>query len=214
MTRLTAHIRDGIIAKAVETSGINERNRALVESRALFAEKVRQLCLEKEGLTDDDLRKQVSGIEAVKNAFISGSVYQDTSNYFDVNICGQYLRLIMNGATEVYGKSHLAEGYSAGQRNDETVIFLPRTRFDIADQALLDEFMELEHLQQTVSSEAVTLRASVKAAVSKFTTVEKLLENWPEAKELLPEAEAKAAGTGLALDKAALNALCGIPQPK
>lgn len=214
MTRLTAHIRDGIIAKAVETSGINERNRALVESRALFAEKIRQLVLEKEFLNDAMLRKLTASILGVSNAFLNGRVSLDTSTYFRANLNGVGVYLYLDGATDARVRTHLSEAYFAGQDNKKTRVFLPTSRPDIADQALLDEFMELEHLQQTVNSEAGTLRASVKAAVSKFTTVEKLLENWPEAKELLPEAEAKAAGTGLALDKDALNALCGIPQPK
>lgn len=212
MTRLTAHIRNGIIAKAVETSGINERNRALVESRALFAEKIRQICLTAEGVTDADLRKQVATIEKYDNLFVSGSARSDTSSYFYVNLNGYRVHLHMDGSQG--GKTHLTEAYHKGQEDANKVIFLPVSRPDIADAALLDEFMELEQLQAAVESDDATLRASVRAALSKFTTVEKLLENWPEAKELLPEAEEKTSGTGLALDKESLNALCGIPQPK
>lgn len=212
MTRLTAHIRDGIIAKAVETSGINERNRALVESRALFAEKIRQLCLTKEGVTDADLRKQVSAIKKYNNLFVTGNARHDTSSYFYVNLNGSGVCLNMDGS--IGWETHLTEAYNKGQEDSKKAVFLPVRRPDIASAELLDEFMDLERLQEAVNNEVAVLRASVKAAVSKFTTVEKLLENWPEAKELLPEAEAKAAGTGLALDKDALNALCGIPQPK
>jgi len=214
MTRLTAHIRDGIIAKAVETSGINERNRALVESRALFAEKIRQLCLTKEGVTDADLRKHIEKVLNTSNSFVTGRVQSDTSSYFRANINGANVCLYMDGATDPRTSTHLSESYFSGQKNKKTRVFLPVSRPDIADQALFDEFKELEQLQAAVNNEIVVLRASVKDAVSKFTTVEKLLENWPEAKELLPEAEAKSVGTGLALDKETLNNLCGISQPK
>lgn len=60
-----------------------------------------------------------------------------------------------------------------------------------------------------------TLCATITAQVKPVRTIKALLSVWPEAVELLPEAEQpKSKSTALALDVSTLNALCGVPSDK
>lgn len=75
---------------------------------------------------------------------------------------------------------------------------------------LVAEFYALEAESKELDDRADTIKRSVGAACSKVTTVKKLLELWPEAVELLPAPEQKAANLP-ALPAADLNALIGLP---
>lgn len=65
--------------------------------------------------------------------------------------------------------------------------------------------------RRAIRGEYTTLKSTVFANLNKFGTVKKLVEAWPEIEPFLPKV-AKPAGTGLALSREDLNAICGLPK--
>ena len=210
-TRLNAVIREHIVNRALETSGVDAEDKQLIEDRAAFAEKVRQICLTKSGFTDKELRKQYeltqnSVSDPKLNQWMRASVSTNVDS-FDANINGQHRRMFMNGATESWKDTHVVS-----KRPSDGGVLLPYARFDIADNDLADELNELDRRQKANNEKRKQINATVTAAVKQVSTIGKLLEAWPQAEELLPTEwqEAKKANS-LALRAEDLNALCGIP---
>jgi hypothetical protein len=65
--------------------------------------------------------------------------------------------------------------------------------------------------RRAILAEFTALKSSVYAALSKCSTVKKLAEAWPEIMDFVPK-EQKPTGTGLALNREDLNAICGLPK--
>lgn len=65
--------------------------------------------------------------------------------------------------------------------------------------------------RRAIRGEFVTLKSTVFANLNKFSTDKKLLEAWPEIAPFMPKT-APAPGTGLALSREDLNAICGLPK--
>lgn len=65
--------------------------------------------------------------------------------------------------------------------------------------------------RRAIRAEFTALKSSVYAALSKCSTVKKLAEAWPEIMDFVPK-EQKPTGTGLALNREDLNAICGLPK--
>lgn len=65
--------------------------------------------------------------------------------------------------------------------------------------------------RRAIRGEFTTLKSTVFANLNKFGTVKKLVEAWPEIEPFLPK-NLKPAGTGLALSREDLNAICGLPK--
>lgn len=65
--------------------------------------------------------------------------------------------------------------------------------------------------RRAIRAEFTELKSSVYAALSKCSTVKKLAEAWPEIMDFVPK-EQKPTGTGLALNREDLNAICGLPK--
>lgn len=222
--RLNTYIRDAMVEKAVQTSGIAEEHRRLVEQRADFAEALRQYALSKAKVTDADLRKAIQQLqkdfdsEKPLTDFLTVSPSWSSSERANYNLQGMNIFVYMDGrqAKESgrswnYDKTHLTGAMQKLQEDyqAEGYRFVPRGRPDIASTELADEFMALEAAQKAVDDKETSLRATVGAAVKKFRTVDSMLEQWPEAKDLLPKELQP--GTGLAVSVADLNAICGIP---
>lgn len=65
--------------------------------------------------------------------------------------------------------------------------------------------------RRAIRAEFTALKSSVYAALSKCSTVKKLAEAWPEIMDFVPK-EKKPTGTGIALNREDLNAICGLPK--
>lgn len=78
---------------------------------------------------------------------------------------------------------------------------------------LHQKFLNLEAGRQTYEDAEAAIRGNVRSAVNSVSTVEKLVELWPEAAELLPAETAKPC-TALAVQPAELNTMIGLPTPK
>lgn len=221
--RLNTYIRDAMVEKAVQTSGIAEEQRRLVEQRADFAEALRQYALSKAKVTDADLRKAIQQLqkdfdsEKPLTDFLTVSPSWSSSERANYNLQGMNIFVYMDGRRPEdsrswnYDKTHLTDAMEKQQKDylSSGYRFVPRSRPDIASAELADEFMALEAAQKAVDDKETSLRATVGAAIKKFRTVDSMLEQWPEAKDLLPKELQP--GTGLAVSVADLNAICGIP---
>lgn len=79
------------------------------------------------------------------------------------------------------------------------------------DHPLVAEFDDVIAAEEQVQSQIDALRQKVRATVSSFTTLAKLVDAWPEVVELLPE-NAPAPAVGLpAVRTEELNAAIGLP---
>jgi len=211
---MTAYIRGQMVEKALETSGYAERHRALVETTALYAEKVRQVILAAEGTNDSKLDDRYATLHDVnKSAFLHVSTsrtYHDTPHY-NVNIGGLDVYLYLDGQSHSQtGSTHLTEAFKEGQKSGKRC-WVPRSRRNVDSEELKQEFMDIESDWVVVAKLKTDVTESVKAAVSQYSTVEKMIAAWPEAKELLPKDLTEPKGTAIALDIKTLNAICGVP---
>lgn len=222
MARLTAAIRDGIIANAIKTKNFAGRDKAIVQKRADFAERLRLFILGEYGLTDARLAEITAQVNALADEVkLNGAayvrIYSDARSYqMDVNLSGQFHRIYRDGKS--YGErcESLFSDSLAAYDKTKFVPHTSETDFIVRDPKWREEMDAIDLEAQKLREEYNTLKSTLRATISGFTTVEKLLEAWPDAKELIPETTpiAKQPGTGIALSVADLNALCGIPTGK
>lgn len=120
-----------------------------------------------------------------------------------LNLAGMNLRLYF------YGGLTSASGHSEGKHYR----FTP-SHFTIeGGHPLHQKFLDLEADKHAYEDTEATIRGNVRSAVNSVSTVEKLVELWPEAIELLPAETAKPC-TALAVQPAELNTMIGLPTPK
>lgn len=217
MTRLTAAIRDAIIVNAIEHKDFKSKEMAIVQKRADFIERLRIHVLQQFGLTDARIAEIKSEIEAMdKEVSFNGTAFvrvrfDGTNTTWDVNMAGQRRRLRRNGV-----RGNGAEMFSESQASWNKETYTPHYNEDdfvVRDPAWREELDAIDAEQDKLREDYNTLKSTMLATLSNFTTVEKLLEAWPDVKELIPETLpiAKKPGTNLALSVADLNALCGLP---
>ncbi|EFA3954189.1 hypothetical protein E2P51_25425 [Escherichia coli] len=80
----------------------------------------------------------------------------------------------------------------------------------MANDPLVTECYGFDTLYEQIQSDESDIRQNVSAALSKVRTVKRLLEEWPEAKELLP-ADAPSAPLPPAIRRETLNEMIGLP---
>lgn len=174
------------------------------------------------GLTDARLAEIEAQVdELAKEVKHEGASYVridfDSRGYrLDVNLSGQSRYVYRNGVTN--DKRYEPLFNESVAEYDDTK-YSPHTcekDFIVRDPKWREELDAIDQEAAKLREEYNTLKSTLKATISEFTTVEKLLEAWPDAKELIPETTpiAKQPGTGIALSVADLNALCGIPTGK
>ena len=200
--KLTNAIRDVIVHNAVAKSGLNDVRDAIVKQRAEWAEKVR---LEAIGGVEEE--KRLAGINnqykslcelVPKSLRMSGRplVMTDTDIY--VNVAGISFYAYFNGQLN-------------GFTGESVRKISPAKTTLLADNPLVAEFHEIHNKQAEYDDKLSTLMNSVRAAVQKVTTVKKLLEVWPEAKELIPEEVEKQVKQLPAIKTEDLNKMIGLP---
>lgn len=222
MARLTAAIRDGIIANAIKTKDFAGRDMDIVQKRADFAERLRLFIMGEYGLTDARLAEIKVQVEALANEVkFEGAQYAriwfDGSHYrIDVNLAGQLRHIYRNGDTN---DNRFKPLFGSSQAEYDKTTYTPHTGesdFIVRDPKWREELDAIDLEAAQLREEYLTLKSTLAATISGFTTVEKLLEAWPDAKELIPETLpiANKPGTNIALSVADLNAMCGIPSGK
>lgn len=222
MARLTAAIRDAIIANAIKTKDFASRDMAIVQKRADFAERLRLFILGEYGLTDArlaEIKAQVEALaEEVKHEGAQYSrIWFDGAHYrIDVNLAGQSRHIYRNGDTN---DKRFKPLFGSSQAEYDETTYTPHTGesyFIVRDPKWREELDAIDLEAAQLREEYNTLKSTLAATISGFTTVEKLLEAWPDAKELIPETLpiAKKPGTNIAISVADLNAMRGIPSGK
>lgn len=222
MARLTAAIRDGIIANAIKTKDFAVRDMAIVQKRADFAERLRLFIMGEYGLTDARLVEIKAQVEALAGEVkLEGAQYAriwfDGSHFrIDVNLAGQSRHIYRNGDTN---DKRFKPLFGSSEAEYDKTTYAPHTGesdFIVRDPKWREELDAIDLEAAQLREEYNTLKSTLTATISGFTTVEKLLEAWPDAKELIPETLpiAKKPGTNIALSVADLNAMCGIPTGK
>ena len=214
---MNAEIRDAMIAKALETSGIAPEQRQLIDDRSAFAWKIRQIELDRLGLTDKTLHSIKSKVEELNNRggyFIGINIYNsncgNARSCLSANLSGYAVDLYYNGS--YCGEdTHLND--TVKPICDGGPFNLRSRRINFADVSLRDEFCSMVARQDALIAKQTELTDTLKAKLKSFRTVGALLEKWPDAAELLPES-LKEKSRDLALAPETLNAICGIPSGK
>lgn len=193
MTRITNALRDAIVRKAIEKAGLNAKRAEYDKRRSAWAEAVRidglggpVKAAELEALDAQICKLQKQIPEALSAHCVCG-LDRNCSVY--VNIAGS--------------KVYVSFGDSKPFRYRNHVI--------TADNPLAQQFYDLEAEEKALDDEQATLSAQVRGALSKFNTVKRLLDAWPEVKELLPDRLLEAKPTLPAIRTEDLNALIGLP---
>jgi len=200
--KLTNAIRDVIVHNAVAKSGLNDVRDAIVKQRAEWANKVRLEAIggvEEERKLVDINKKHEALVNSVPEGLrMSGRNPARTTNEIWVNVAGITFSAYFHGGL----------GYSG---YEQVYRISPSSHTLLADNPLVAEFHEIHNKQAEYDDKLSTLINSVRAAVQKVTTVKKLLEVWPEAKELIPEEVEKQVKQLPAIKTEDLNKMIGLP---
>lgn len=202
MTKLTKAVKEQIVKNAVEKSGlINEHNK-IIQRRAEWANNVRLFAI-----GGADVEKQLIAINEQYEklyASVDGSLRGDfrkpvkADNDIYVNVSGISFTALFNGQL----------GYN---KSDHIYKITPNNIVLLADNPLVAEFHEIHNQQEEYNNKVVTLNNSVNGVIANITTVKKLLDVWPEAKELLPPEIEKQTINLPMVQTADLNKLIGLP---
>lgn len=216
MPRLNKEVRAKIVENAYLNSSIPAAKKDLTARSMALSEKVRVDGLETPTL-DHDLKAAEKEIKlTLKKRGIPDSQAPDKlfDRYCHVHayLGSEYvLSLKLNGQMNE-GNYHSPTIIQGGQ--------LPETKFRggeakkyDANHPFTQEYRKLREDALQLREDEKILRNTVQATVDSFNTTEKLLEQWPEAKVLIPKEVEKAnAPMPLALQVDVLNKLVGLPK--
>lgn len=208
--RITKSLKEIIVKKAIEKSGILEEFADLRVARAAWAEKCRIDALggaekaaeiETKKVQLEELLLTVKA-SCIRNIHI---IREDDDIY--LNVAGMHLRARFNGTAGDDEINH----YNVHSVEKIT----PANHTIIGGSPLAIEFDELLAKQRDLNKRHKDLRLQVMAAVSKFTTTEKMIKVWPESVELIPATDPEVQKAQLpALLTEELNKLIGLPTEK
>lgn len=216
MPRLNKEMRSEIVENAYRNSSIPAAKKELTARSMSFSEKVRVDGLETPTL-DHDLKAAEKEIKIILKK--RGVPDAQTPHTIFTRYCGVYatfgeddhVSLNLNGWMKKGGgfKNTIIQGGQLSEtkfRGGETV------KYD-ANHPFTQEYRKLrEDALQLLEDEKI-LRNTVQATVDSFNTTEKLLEQWPEAKALIPKHVEKAsAPLAIAVQVDTLNKLIGLPK--
>lgn len=105
-----------------------------------------------------------------------------------------------------------------GNDKDDNEIYLLTPSRDkclfAADHELSKRFEKLNKKESKIKKKETEIEANVQAALNSVTTIKRLIEIWPESKELIPTDISKASILLPALQVEDLNKLIGLPTDK
>lgn len=196
MTRLNSYLREEILKNAIAKSPLPAEETALDAEYYALAEgfRVESLGGPKKVAEIEHLVQEIEKLRAQLPDSIKTNDPVATTDYemYRMNLGGLRVRL------------NFAPGYEERRIRPAEVVFA-------ADHPLVLQFGQLENRKSDLKSRRATLKQQVQAVLGSVTTVKKLLEVWPEAKELLPHNLEEAKLQLPALPIADVNALIGLP---
>lgn len=185
MTRITKYLRDQIVTNAIEKSGVNTAIKTINTSIVQLGEDIRI--------------DYFGGTEQYKK-------YQKIVEGSDKRLKFYYSNYRFNTA---FG------GQRYCFRFDDCVPVPHNLLTFNSDHEFSKRFFNLERQLREATDKCDEIETTVKGSISKFTTIEKLLKVWPEARELIPET-VKPQTTEIVLVTDDLNKMLGLPtnEPK
>lgn len=199
MTRLNNRIKEQIVDNAIIKAGIIEKKASLRERRATWLEAVRIKAIggeEVEAKIKAAEKKIKSALKGLPEDIVNGGVFRTDYDIY-LNVAGCSFRAYFNGGSNY--------------RGDQVHRITP-TRYTIQQgDPLVDEFHAIESVKNELNDQETNVRANVMGALSKVGSIKKLLEMWPEAKELLPEDLSPVKKQLPAVKTEDLNAMIGLP---
>lgn len=194
MTRITKAMADEIVTNALAKSGVTSGEAALKKDRQEWLESVRVFVIGGE-VAVAEMNKNLAKIAELRRKLPRG---------FDQGY-------------SIVEKRKIVRVNVAGMRIDLDFAEKELTTWQLtitADNPLTQEFHALEARRMDLDKRRTDVRASVRAAVGRFTTVAKLLTEWPEAAELIPKGGAAPKTNLPVVQVADLNKLVGLPTDK
>lgn len=191
MTRLTNALRDTIVKNALAKAGVPKRVDAAEASLQQWGELVRIDLLGGKEKADELAAKRQQVQELAKGVDAN---LRSTSDIF-------------------YGRKEVSLNMAGARIKAKFPAYgiSPQSGTILADNPPVQQYYDLRGIQEAVETEYDNIRAQVRATVYKFGTVKRLLEAWPEAKELLPEVLPESKPQLPMIQVADLNALVGLP---
>ena len=210
MTRLTKAIREKMVGKAIQTAGINTEFLKLRTRRAALADAIRVDSLDGQDTIDgiiaeyDKIRASVSsdGFKKVQG-YGFNDMYKDYELY-NINLGGMRVTLQYNGQYDRAMIVGVDRAYRSPVPYDNNVNYP-------ADHEFTKTFLSIEKERRALVSRRDGLRVQVSATLKQFTTIKKLLEQWPESKDLLPSDLNESKPQLPVVQVKDLNCLIGLP---
>ncbi|RAW91427.1 hypothetical protein CKY04_24140 [Photorhabdus sp. S8-52] len=81
-----------------------------------------------------------------------------------------------------------------------------------ADHELSIRFTEIEKKSNELNNKKEEIKNNVYAILNSVTTTKRLIEVWPEAKDLIPSEDIRSINTSLSVKVEDLNKMIGIPK--
>ncbi|MNJ08748.1 hypothetical protein D3C77_28720 [compost metagenome] len=177
MTKLTKAVKEQIIKNAVNKSGLIDEHNKIIQRRAEWANDVRLFAIG--GIDEEKKLIAINEQYLIARGLVPDNLKGDmrkpakTRNELYVNVAGLSFCAYFHGGLD-YNKC------------EQVCRISPSSVTLLADNPLVAEFHEIHNQQEDYENKVVTLRDSVNGVIANVTTVKKLLDVWPEAKELLP----------------------------
>lgn len=199
MTRLTNYIKEQVKANALVKSGYQARYDMQVQQRRAWAEAVRvDACGGSEA--ESKLRRISAEVKTLFEQIpkgLQGPLFSPVrlGRSFNLNLAG--MRVVVRFAEK-----------------DEYPRINPCEHTIKEGNPLVQQFLDLEAEAESILEFFERVTTSVKATLDRFSTVEKLIREWPECRELLPMEAAPTPNKLPSILVADLNTLVGLPTPK
>lgn len=210
MTRLTVLIKNKMVNKALDVAGINKDLKALIGRRGLLANSIRLDCLGGiDKITEIEKHfqkvKKLTQSNLIKNVSSYSAFYaQSDFELNHINLGGMRVTLQYSG--EVCGYNDKEKRVTHGiVPNDSSVGYN-------AEHEFTKEFLLIEGDYKAILGKKDGIAAQVKATLNQFTTVKRLLEAWPESKDLIPDNVDEVKSKLPVVMVQDLNCLIGLPE--
>ena len=212
MTRLNVSIRNRMINKALTVAGVDAEFTSLIKRRATLASNIRFDSLGGAG-SISKIEKHFEKItklkhsDLIENVSVYSSFYANSDYELNgINLGGMRVNLQYSGEYDAYSDTN--------KRVKHKIVPVDSSVTYAADHNFTKEFLLIEGDYKTTCEKRDGLHAQVKATLDQFTTIKKLLEAWPEAKDLLPDDVDEVKPKLPVVQVQDLNCLIGLPEDK
>lgn len=212
MARLTNNLKSAIVNNLVENKNFKERQIKLMREIADISFEIYTHIVKEKGLTLGKVMHQVNKVNEINNALsgFSRFVPNNGNGFFIAVMGGERRTIYLNGRTDTRLISYPEEGFVTYFDG----YILPVGQPNVTDIKLREKLDNVKSRYLDLDEEIKDFTVTVETAVSKFTTVKKLVEAWPEVESMIPKdiIAPVTKGTQVAISREDLNAICGLPK--